>query len=71
MAVAVTADDEPAARGSCLYPTPHPGLDFKGRPELTAAELVPTAQQSDVGGSGQIVGLVVAGRMRTRRDETR
>ena len=30
-----------------------PGLDFTGRPEPTAAERAPTAQQSDVGGSGK------------------
>ena len=39
-----------------LYPDPHSGLDFTGRAEPTAAELAPTAQQRDVGGSGRYWG---------------
>ena len=39
-----------------LYPNPHSGLDFTGRAEPTAAELAPTAQQRDGGGSGRYWG---------------
>ena len=38
---------------SPLYVPPSLGTGFTGRAEPTAAELAPTAQQRDVGGSGR------------------
>ena len=58
---------------SSAYPNPHSGLDFTGRAEPTAAELAPTAQQRDVGGSGRYWGSSPGERAhdeRNRADDT-
>ena len=72
MAVAVTADDEPEARGVMPY-IPPLTRDWISRDDLN--RLRPNSSQRrnrvTLAVAARSLGLVVAGRMRTRRDETR